>query len=143
MLTRRASAHPALSSARCWNGSGRRCRGRARPRLRAGPRDLAGRAGRTAARTGNPLDLAIAAPEGFFAVETPRGERFTRAGRFTLDGEGRITDPDGNPVLGTGGQPIRVGAGDTRIDVKATARCAARTARSASFASCASRMSSG
>jgi flagellar basal-body rod protein FlgF len=69
------------------------------------------------ARTGNPLDLALAAPEGFFAVETPRGERFTRAGRFTLDGEGRITDPDGNPVLGTGGQPIRVGAGDTRIDV--------------------------
>jgi flagellar basal-body rod protein FlgF len=69
------------------------------------------------ARTGNPLDLAIVAPGGFFAVETPRGERFTRAGRFTLDGEGRMTDPDGNPVLGTGGQPIRVGSADLRIDI--------------------------
>jgi flagellar basal-body rod protein FlgF len=68
-------------------------------------------------RTGNPLDLAIAAPEGFFAVETPRGERFTRAGRFTLDGEGRITDPDGNPVLGIAGAPIRTGPGDARIEV--------------------------
>jgi flagellar basal-body rod protein FlgF len=69
------------------------------------------------ARTGNPLDLAIAAPEGFFAVETPRGERFTRAGRFTLDGDGRIADPDGNAVLGRDGQPLRVGPGDTRLDI--------------------------
>ena len=33
--------------------------------------------------TGNPLDLALTG-DGFFAVETPRGERFTRAGRFTI-----------------------------------------------------------
>ena len=68
-------------------------------------------------RTGNPLDMAISAPDGFFAVETPRGERFTRAGRFTLDGQGRIVDPDGQPVLGNGGRPIQVGPADTRIDV--------------------------
>jgi flagellar basal body rod protein FlgG len=39
-------------------------------------------------RTGNPLDLAISAPEGFFAVETPRGERFTApaASRSTMRG---------------------------------------------------------
>ena len=33
--------------------------------------------------TGNPFDLALSG-DGFFAVETPRGERYTRAGRFVL-----------------------------------------------------------
>lgn len=69
------------------------------------------------ARTGNPLDLALSAPEGFFAVETTRGERFTRAGRFTLDGGGQVVDAEGQPVLGVDRQPIRVGAGDTRLEV--------------------------
>ncbi|MGG5808794.1 flagellar hook basal-body protein [Falsiroseomonas sp. CW058] len=69
------------------------------------------------ARTGNPLDLALAAPDGFFAVQTPRGERFTRAGRFGLDGEGQVVDTDGHPVLGTDGRPVRVAAGDSRIEV--------------------------
>jgi flagellar basal-body rod protein FlgF len=69
------------------------------------------------ATTGNPLDLAIGAPEGFFAVQTPRGERFTRAGRFTLDGEGQVVDAEGNAVLGTDNRPIRLGAGDSRIEV--------------------------
>ena len=32
--------------------------------------------------TGNPFDLALRGP-GYFAVETPRGDRYTRAGRFT------------------------------------------------------------
>lgn len=71
----------------------------------------------TLARTGNPLDMAIAAPEGFFAVETPRGERFTRAGRFQLNAEGQVVDLDGQPVLGADGRPIRTSPGDTRIEV--------------------------
>ena len=52
--------------------------------LRHRPRDLArhGSRGRSA-NTGNPLDLALQG-DGFFAVETPRGERYTRAGRFAL-----------------------------------------------------------
>ena len=66
--------------------------------------------------TGNPLDVAIQG-DGFFAVETARGERFTRAGRFTLHPEGRITDMDGNAVLDTGGAPIAVSPNDTRIEV--------------------------
>jgi flagellar basal-body rod protein FlgF len=69
-------------------------------------------------RTGNPLDVAITDPDGFFAVETPRGERFTRAGRFTLDPEGRIVDPEGRPVLGAAGQPIQVEPGTTRIEIR-------------------------
>jgi flagellar basal-body rod protein FlgF len=68
-------------------------------------------------RTGNPLDLSITAPDGFFAVETARGERFTRAGRFTLDGQGQIVDSEGQAVLGTAGRPIRIGPADTRIEV--------------------------
>ena len=71
----------------------------------------------TLARTGNPLDLALGAPEAFFVLETPRGERFTRAGRFTLSAEGEIVDPDGSPVLGNNGQALRVTAADTRLEV--------------------------
>ena len=66
-------------------------------------------------RTGNPLDIAIPG-EGFFAVETPRGERFTRAGRFTLDGGGRVVDQDGHAVLGSAG-PIVLPPGASRIEV--------------------------
>ncbi|MGX9962780.1 flagellar hook basal-body protein [Roseomonas sp. F4] len=69
------------------------------------------------ATTGNPLDLALSSPDGYFAVETPRGERFTRAGRFTLDNEGRVATQEGFPVLNTDGQPIRVAQGDSRIEV--------------------------
>lgn len=65
--------------------------------------------------TGNPLDLALPG-EGFFVLETGRGERYTRAGRFTLSPEGRIVDPEGNPVLGDAG-PIAVPRGDSRITV--------------------------
>jgi len=66
--------------------------------------------------TGNPLDVAISG-EGFFAVDTPRGERFTRAGRFTLGNDGAVVDAEGNGLLGSNGQPLRVGAGDTRLHI--------------------------
>ncbi|WP_043343241.1 flagellar basal-body rod protein FlgF [Belnapia moabensis] len=69
------------------------------------------------ATTGNPLDLALQS-EGFFVVETRGGERYTRAGRFTLDATGRLTDPSGNAVLGTAGTPITFGPGDTRIEIQ-------------------------
>lgn len=70
------------------------------------------------ARTGNPLDLAITDQDGFFAVETPRGERFTRAGRFTLDGEGQVVDPEGNAVLTTDGRPLRLDPNASRIEIR-------------------------
>jgi len=68
------------------------------------------------AQTGNPLDVAISG-EGFFAVETPRGERFTRAGRFSIGAEGRIVDIEGHAVLGVEGQPLAVAPGDSRIEI--------------------------
>ena len=69
-------------------------------------------------QTGNPLDLALSG-EGFFTVDTPRGPRLTRAGRFTPLPDGRIADTDGNALLDTAGQPIRIGAADARIVVTA------------------------
>ena len=67
--------------------------------------------------TGNPLDVAISG-EGLFSVQTPRGERYTRAGRFTLGTEGTIVDMEGNALLDTAGNPLRVGATDTRLTIK-------------------------
>lgn len=59
--------------------------------------------------TGNPLDVAVDG-DGFFVVQTPQGERYTRNGSFSLDSEGRLTNQSGNLVLGDGG-PIEVPPG--------------------------------
>ena len=67
--------------------------------------------------TGNPFDLALKG-DGFFAVETPRGERYTRAGRFVLSGDGKLADADGNAVLDARGTPIVLGPNDTRVEVR-------------------------
>ena len=65
----------------------------------------------TLLRTGNKTDLAIGG-EGFFVVETPQGEGYTRDGRFTLDQEGRLVTAAGNyPVMGLTG-PVVVNPGD-------------------------------
>lgn len=65
--------------------------------------------------TGSQLDVAIQG-DGFFAVQTPAGERYTRAGSFTLDSTGQLTTHDGNPVLGEGG-PILFDAADTQVTI--------------------------
>src|SRR6185437_11408288 len=49
------------------------------------------------AKTGNPLDLAIAG-QGYFAVQTPLGARYTRNGHFQLDSQGQIVTSQGYPV---------------------------------------------
>lgn len=66
--------------------------------------------------TGNPLDVAISGP-GFFVVETPRGERYTRAGRFALGSDGRLLDQTGSAVLNRDSQPIAIAPNDTRIEI--------------------------
>ncbi len=52
--------------------------------------------------TGNPLDLALT-DVGFFVVQTPEGERYTRNGSFTLGREGILVTKDGYPVIGEKG----------------------------------------
>ena len=59
------------------------------------------------ALTANALDVAIRG-EGYFGVETPLGERYTRAGSFRLDGDGRIVTADGHPVQSDVGGEIVV-----------------------------------
>lgn len=69
-------------------------------------------------QTGNPLDIAITG-RGYFAVETPEGERYTRAGRFTLAADGTIVDMGGNAVLSAAGGPLQIAPGDTDLTVGA------------------------
>jgi flagellar basal-body rod protein FlgF len=49
-----------------------------------------------------PFDMAIHG-KGYFAVQTPNGERYTRNGHFTLDNSGQIVTSNGDPVQGDGG----------------------------------------
>ncbi len=57
--------------------------------------------------TGNPLDLYIEGP-GFFVIDTPNGERYTRSGNFHLDVEGKVVNASGLELQGANRQPIRI-----------------------------------
>src|SRR4051794_38263433 len=57
--------------------------------------------------TGEPLDLAIRG-EGFFAVQSAQGLRYTRNGQFTASPQGTLMTGLGQQVLGQNGQPVRV-----------------------------------
>lgn len=48
--------------------------------------------------TGGKLDVAIDG-KGFFEVSTPSGVQLTRAGNFSIDGNGQLVTKDGSPVL--------------------------------------------
>ena len=61
--------------------------------------------------TQNTLDLAIGG-NGFFAVQTPSGVRYTRNGAFTTDAEGFLTTAQGDRVLGKDGQPLNLSGGE-------------------------------
>lgn len=52
--------------------------------------------------TGNELDMAIQG-EGFFVVQTPGGERYTRNGSFQLNQRGELVTSEGFNVLADGG----------------------------------------
>jgi flagellar basal-body rod protein FlgF len=56
-------------------------------------------------KTSNPLDVALDG-NGYLAVQTPLGTRYTRNGHFQLDGQGQIVTSQGYPVLSDGGGPI-------------------------------------
>ncbi len=64
--------------------------------------------------TGNALDVAIEG-EGYFTVQTPGGNRYTRAGSFQLDANGTMVNASNYPVLDVNNQPIIFGTEDTDI----------------------------
>jgi flagellar basal-body rod protein FlgF len=72
------------------------------------------------APTGRALDVAIQGP-GFFAVQTPQGERYTRNGHLVRGGDGTLATDEGNPVLGANG-PIKIGTGTIEVDADGTVR---------------------
>lgn len=61
-------------------------------------------------QTGGTFDLAIEG-DGFFLIETPEGERLTRAGAFSPSAQGDLVTSDGLRVLDAGGAPLFVPPG--------------------------------
>lgn len=61
----------------------------------------------TLTMTGGAFDFAIQG-EGFFLIDTPQGERLTRAGSFTPGPEGELMTLDGYRLLDAGGAPVFV-----------------------------------
>lgn len=69
--------------------------------------------------TGNPLDIMIHG-DGYFVIETPAGERYTRNGHFELNNEGVVVTSEGHPVLTEDGDQIEILPGNERIEISPT-----------------------
>ncbi|MBQ9625468.1 MAG: flagellar basal-body rod protein FlgF [Clostridia bacterium] len=66
-------------------------------------------------QTEQPNELALQG-EGFFVVQTPQGDRYTRAGNFRVDSEGYLVNQDGYYVQSTAGGRVYVGNGEYTIN---------------------------
>lgn len=84
--------------------------------------------------TGQMFDLAIQGP-GFFRVQTPQGERYTRDGRFNRDIAGNLVTVDGYFVLSETGQPIVLPEGEASIAPDGTVLINGQTVTQISLAS--------
>jgi flagellar basal-body rod protein FlgF len=73
-------------------------------------------------QTGNPLDIALDG-QGFIAVQTQGGERYTRNGALKINATGQLVTTDGATVEGDNG-PITFQATDRKITVGADGRIA-------------------
>lgn len=67
-------------------------------------------------QTNGAFDLAIEG-DGFFLVETPVGERLTRAGNFARNAEGELVNIGGHRVLDSGQAPIFIPPDATDIHI--------------------------
>jgi flagellar basal-body rod protein FlgF len=70
----------------------------------------------TLTQTNGQFDFAIEG-DGFFMIQTPQGDRLTRAGSFAPNAAGDLVTNDGHPVLDAGGAPVFVPAGEGRVSV--------------------------
>lgn len=70
-------------------------------------------------QTDSPLDFAIHG-DGFFRLQTPNGERYTRDGRFVRNTNGGLVSIEGFPVLSTTGQPIVIPEGIVSLALDGT-----------------------
>ncbi|UFM65123.1 flagellar hook-basal body complex protein [Paracoccus sp. MA] len=67
-------------------------------------------------QTNGQFDMAIDG-EGFLMVQTPQGNRLTRAGAFMTNAEGELVNPDGYQLLDDGQAPIVIPAGVRGIGI--------------------------
>ena len=70
--------------------------------------------------TSAPFDLAISG-EGFFKIDSPDGEFYTRNGHFTVNEEGTMVNERGWPVMSEGG-PITLPAGFKNVVIAENGR---------------------
>lgn len=66
--------------------------------------------------TGGSFDFAIEG-NGFFMVDSPAGQRLTRAGSFSINSQGDLVTPDGLMVLDAGGAPIFIPPDTVNVSV--------------------------
>jgi flagellar basal-body rod protein FlgF/flagellar basal-body rod protein FlgG len=69
--------------------------------------------------TGNPLDLGLEG-DGFFALQTARGVRYTREGGFSRSSTGVLQDAQGEPVLDIAQAPILIPTGGVSVSSNGT-----------------------
>ena len=67
-------------------------------------------------KSGNKFDLAVTG-NGYFVVETPFGEKYTRNGQFTLNAEGDLVTSKGYAVRAEGGGRINLPIEATNVEV--------------------------
>jgi flagellar basal-body rod protein FlgF len=65
-------------------------------------------------QTGNPLDLSIEG-DGFFAIQTANGVRFTRDGNFHRNHMGLLVNAENKPVLSSSKQQILIPPGEVSV----------------------------
>src|ERR1700722_1778000 len=65
-------------------------------------------------KTGNPLDIAVVG-EGFFAIQTNKGTRYTRDGSFHRSQTGMLVTEENEPVLSSVKQPIAIPQGEVSV----------------------------
>lgn len=66
--------------------------------------------------TGNALDIAINGP-GYFVVQSPNGDRYTRAGLFSLAPNGDIINRQGLPLMDDRGRQFNIPQGTKNITI--------------------------
>ncbi|MEE2999605.1 MAG: flagellar basal-body rod protein FlgF [Pseudomonadota bacterium] len=66
--------------------------------------------------TGNALDAAIHG-DGYFVVETPEGQRYTRNGHFRLSNDGKLVTLNNQAILSDAGTPFFFGPDDKDIHI--------------------------
>jgi len=77
-------------------------------------------------QTDEPLDVALVG-EGFLAVQTPGGTRYTRDGQLRLEADGRLVSSTGMPVLDDKGGQITIKGGDPTIAADGTISVAGKS----------------